>query len=86
MDLSKVSFKRLSYDNYEIWKVRARQVLTREGLWPLINDDLPSTKNQTEEWKNKNELALQTIGYLVEDSQLKIERKAKSILCQGPFN
>lgn len=72
MDLSKVSFKRLSYDNYEIWKVRARQVLTREGLWPLINDDLPSTKNQTEEWKNKNELALQTIGYLVEDSQLRI--------------
>lgn len=73
-----MSFKRLSYDNYDIWKVRAKQVLTREGLWSLINDEPPSAKNQTEEWKNKNELALQTIGYLVEDSQLRIIQDAGS--------
>lgn len=73
-----MSFKRLSYDNYEIWKVRARQVLTREGLWSLINDELLPLKNQTQEWKNKNELALQTIGYLVEDSQLRIIQDAES--------
>lgn len=78
MDLAKVNFKRLGYDNFEVWKMRARQFLTREGLWSYVNDDPPATKSRTADWMTKNDLALQTIGYLVEDSQLRIIQDAKT--------
>lgn len=78
MEHSKLSFKRLGYDNFEVWKVRAKQFLTREGLWTLVSDDLPPVKSRSAEWATKNELALQTIGYLVEDSLLRIIQDAET--------
>lgn len=76
MDFTKAGFQRLSYDNYETWKLRARQVLTREKLWNCIGDELPQMKDRTKEWKEKDELALQTIGFLVEDAQLRLIKDA----------
>lgn len=72
MDGAKFGFERLSYDNYETWKRRARQVLTREGLWSYVDggDEKDETK-KTPEWAAKNDLALQTIGYLVETPLLR---------------
>lgn len=74
--MEKLNFNRLGYDNYEVWKVRARQFLTREGLWSFVNDDPPALKSRSTEWSVKDELALQTIGYLVEDPQLRIFQDA----------
>lgn len=71
-----MGFQRLGYDNYETWKLRARQVLTREGLWRYIEDDLPDVKERSPEWETKNDLALQTIGILVEDAQLRLIQEA----------
>lgn len=65
MEGSKFGFKRLSYDNYETWKRRARQFLTREGLWSYVVEDVPEEKERSAEWVAKNDLALQTIGYIV---------------------
>lgn len=78
MDPTKLNFKRLGYDNYEIWRIRARQFLTRDGLWSLVSDELPPERQITTEWATKNELALQTIGYLMEDSQLRIIQDAET--------
>nr|XP_029713838.1 uncharacterized protein LOC115257994 [Aedes albopictus] len=58
------------------WKLRAPQVLTREGLWQYVVDDLPGVEVGSSEWKTKNELALQTIGFLVEDAQLRLIQDA----------
>lgn len=69
-----MGFQRLGYDNYETWKLRARQVLTREGKY--VEDDLSDMEVRSSEWKTKNELALQTIGFLVEDAQLRLIQDA----------
>lgn len=71
-------FKRLTYDNYETWKMRARQVLTREGLWRYVVDEVPAVKDRSAEWIAKDELALQTIGYLMETPQLRLIKDAKT--------
>lgn len=76
MDFTKTGFKRLSYDNYETWKLRARQILTREKLWSCISEEAPQMKDRTKEWKEKDELALQSIGFLVEDAQLRLIKDA----------
>lgn len=78
MDLAKMNFKRLGYDNFETWKLRARQVLTREGLWSYVIENPPAVKTRTSEWITKDELALQTIGFLVEDPQLRLINDAKT--------
>ncbi|XP_038106749.1 uncharacterized protein LOC6036649 [Culex quinquefasciatus] len=59
---------RLSYDNYETWKRRARQFLTREGLWSYVVGDAKAEVKKSPEWAVKDDLALQTIGYLVDDA------------------
>lgn len=78
MDFTKTGFKRLSYDNYETWKLRARQILTREKLWSCISEETPELKDRTKEWKEKDELALQSIGFLVEDAQLRLIKDAET--------
>lgn len=78
MDLGKMNFKRLTYDNYETWKQRARQVLTREGLWSYVVEEVPAIKDRSAEWVMKDELTLQTIGYLVEDPQMRLIKDAKT--------
>ncbi|XP_029711612.1 uncharacterized protein LOC115256791 [Aedes albopictus] len=75
MDFAKLGIKRLSYDNHEAWTIRARQVLTREGLWSYISAEATG-EEKTIEWKTNDELALQTIGFLVENAQLRIIKDA----------
>lgn len=76
MEKGKVDFKRLGYENYETWKQRARQFLTREGLWKYVVGVVPPVKERSDEWIEKNELTLQSIGYLVDDSQLRLIKDA----------
>lgn len=71
-----MNFQRLTYDNYETWKRRARQVLTREGLWRYVAEEVPALKDRSEDWITKNDLTLQTIGYLVEDPQMQLIKDA----------
>lgn len=77
MEGAKFGFTRLSYDNYETWKRRARQFLTREGLWSYVVGDAKAEVKKSPEWAAKDDLALQTIGYLVDDAlQREIEEAA----------
>lgn len=73
-----MNVKRLTYDNYESWKQRARQVLTREGLWRYVAGEVPALKERSAEWIEKDDLTLQTIGYLMEDPQMRIIKDAKT--------
>lgn len=76
MENGKLNFNRLGYENYETWKLRARQFLTREGLWKYVTEPVPPMKDRSAEWNEQNELAVQTIGYLVEDAQLRLLKDA----------
>lgn len=76
MDLKQAVVVRLNFHNYDLWKIRTKQVLVREGLWRVIVDAIPKTK--TDAWIEKDEKAAATIGYLVENSQLQLIKDASS--------
>lgn len=72
MQLAKMDFQRLVCDSYETWKLHARQAFSRGGLWQYVEDGLSDIEVRLAEWRTKNELALQTIGFLDEDARLRL--------------
>ena len=77
MDLKQVTV-RLNFHNYELWKQRTKQILIREGLWRVVADNPPAVDERSDAWVDKDERAAATIGYLVENSQLKLIKNANT--------
>lgn len=64
----KFSFARLDNHNYQNWKFRVKMILIREGIWSVIEDELPTEQNA--EWKRKDEKAQATISLSIDDNQI----------------
>lgn len=66
------SIAKLNGSNYQIWKFIIEKLLKREGTWKAISDHRPTDTNQAaiDEWDVRDDKALSTIRFLVEDAQI----------------
>jgi hypothetical protein len=48
----KFSIDKLNNENYDLWSLKTEMVLTKEDLWSVVEDDLPTTESDA--WKKKN--------------------------------
>lgn len=69
VDNVKFSFSRLNNDNYQNWKFRTKMLLIKEGLWSVVEDELPE-QPMTHEWKQKDGRARATISLSIDDNQI----------------
>ncbi len=71
------TFAKLKGD-YQVWKFRMRQFLTKENLWFVIRDEKLLEDNALAVWSVKDEHATAWIGLLIDDSQINLVKNAKS--------
>lgn len=71
-----VYFPKLNGTNFDNWSFKMRLLLTKDGVWKVVKEEKPDPA--PEDWNEKNEQAMATIGLAVEDSQLVHIRKAKT--------
>lgn len=64
------SICKLNGVNYQTWKFKLKLLLTKEGLWDVVEDGVPALPAMTADWKMKDGKAKAVIGLLVEDSEL----------------
>lgn len=68
--------QKLNGENYSTWSYKVQLLLMKEKNWEVIKD--PVNLPVDVAWIAKDEAAQATIGLLVEDSQLRLIRNAKS--------
>jgi len=68
--------QKLNGENYSTWSYKVQLLLMKEKNWKVIKD--PVNLPVDVAWIAKDEAAQATIGLLVEDSQQRLMRNAKS--------
>ena len=69
----KVVIEKLNGENYPTWKFKMELYLIKEGLWDVVNKEIPVKPEET--WLTKDGKARAAIGLRVADSQLGHIRK-----------
>ncbi|KRX12423.1 Retrovirus-related Pol polyprotein from transposon TNT 1-94 [Trichinella nelsoni] len=67
-DLGKPVIAKLNSSNYQLWKLKMKVLLMRDGLWDLVNQPKPCPI--PEDWSRKECKAIAAICLTVEDDQL----------------
>jgi gag-polypeptide of LTR copia-type len=78
MSSSANSIEKLHSGNYHTWKLRARMLLVKEGLWPIVSGirKIPTVGKSSEasgdvaKWADDDQNALATIMLSISDSML----------------
>lgn len=65
----------LNGKNYQNWKFKVELLLGKEGVWDVVNAEIPAAK--TTEWLAKDSKAKGIIGLLVEDSLIVTIKKMR---------
>lgn len=77
---SKLSFEKLSNENYFTWKYRMEMLLKKEMVWRTLSETQPAATETTARatWLEKDEKAMALIGLSVMDNQLQHIRNSKT--------
>ncbi|KRZ95736.1 Retrovirus-related Pol polyprotein from transposon TNT 1-94 [Trichinella sp. T8] len=67
-DLGKPVIAKLNSSNYQLWKLKMKVLLMRDGLWDLVSQPKPCTI--PEDWSRKECKVIAAICLTVEDDQL----------------
>lgn len=74
----KLSFEKLTNNNFFTWKYRMEMLLKKEGLWKVMDGIAPTETAALVTWNEKDEKAVAIIGLSVQDNQLQHIRNAKT--------
>lgn len=61
---------KLNNSNYFNWKYRMELLLTKEDLWEILSQEIPTSTTAFNRWNKQDKKARALIGLAVEDSQL----------------